>query len=656
MLIINLVATIITYCIVPVILLFTVLKKKPLSNGALLGIVLANSVVWFFLWRVFYATQAESSSFINTFPAVLWGCVNYMILRQGNKKALAKQLGYKVSSDRNISDSGYINDDDFGLVPEKPIITRMRKETIDYINNLSSDGETRVKWVEKKSESHPIPAFEQIRTIDVYKITDENNTFLYFDSNGGHVSPKAPFGFSFYNGSEDKIIKPNILVDDFEDVSEDAKNDEETIPHYENPAIIEPEQKLETHSLESLFVNQFNLATEGKTFIVDREGISFGNEKILFQDMTSLNIDEEKSNVSFDYKGKHISFDFNKEQTPLVLDFFKTDNNKRSVRDDTSISEARNLNPTKQKKKTGLIVACIVAGIAIAVGCVTYFNSSTPEMMKCEISQMKYKLPANVELEDKTTAFAYINSDDNLDWDDYLDFRWFSGKDYDIEVTTRFVQRNNDEFAESLVDVFGEDSDLGIYESFNIENAEGQYGTYTTNGTTKQNINILRDGIFYSIIIYPNGNKKKVSDKILEPIVKSISFSNYPTSHTEHSWGSISISTPVSWQCEKEDDDGILKGQMNFYAYGDEYQEANLYYVDAKNVAKSIVTELMDGLGTKDMSISDSNKYTDECYYAVGSDNAVAAFEYFGETYVVIFSADDLSEEGFDNLLRDMFQ
>lgn len=82
-----LVFTIICYCTIPVILRFTLIKKKQLSKKQLLIIVIANAIVIFFGIHILdLIISGENYGKISLAPAVLYSFINYWILSSGNWK------------------------------------------------------------------------------------------------------------------------------------------------------------------------------------------------------------------------------------------------------------------------------------------------------------------------------------------------------------------------------------------------------------------------------------------------------------------------------------------------------------------------------------------------------------------------------------------
>ena len=82
-----LVFTIICYCTIPVILRFTLIKKKQLSRKQLLVIVIANAIVIFFGIHILdLLISGENYEKISLTPAALYSFINYWILSSGNGK------------------------------------------------------------------------------------------------------------------------------------------------------------------------------------------------------------------------------------------------------------------------------------------------------------------------------------------------------------------------------------------------------------------------------------------------------------------------------------------------------------------------------------------------------------------------------------------
>ena len=74
--------TVICYCTIPVILRFTLLKKKSLTRGKIIAITVVNSILIFLIIQIF----TYDGNGISLYPAIIWGIVNYFILTSGDKK------------------------------------------------------------------------------------------------------------------------------------------------------------------------------------------------------------------------------------------------------------------------------------------------------------------------------------------------------------------------------------------------------------------------------------------------------------------------------------------------------------------------------------------------------------------------------------------
>lgn len=81
-LILSLAITVVCYCTIPTIIRFTLIKKKELSRGVIIGIAIANSVVIFAIVNIF----TYSGNGVSIGAPILWGLVNYGVMTGGNHK------------------------------------------------------------------------------------------------------------------------------------------------------------------------------------------------------------------------------------------------------------------------------------------------------------------------------------------------------------------------------------------------------------------------------------------------------------------------------------------------------------------------------------------------------------------------------------------
>lgn len=89
------------------------------------------------------------------------------------------------------------NDDNFGLVPEKPIYTHARKSVdgeIEYLSKLrTTDGE-KVKWNRRGSTSVE-GVHGMIDIYDIYRLSGQKYCTIYINMYGAKPSTKMPKGF-----------------------------------------------------------------------------------------------------------------------------------------------------------------------------------------------------------------------------------------------------------------------------------------------------------------------------------------------------------------------------------------------------------------------------------------------------------------------------
>lgn len=85
---VALILTILCYCTIPIILRFTLIKKKKLSKRALKGIAIINSIVVFLVIFtanfMIYGSSSDSNN--SAAPMLLYAFINYWILSSGNNK------------------------------------------------------------------------------------------------------------------------------------------------------------------------------------------------------------------------------------------------------------------------------------------------------------------------------------------------------------------------------------------------------------------------------------------------------------------------------------------------------------------------------------------------------------------------------------------
>lgn len=109
----TLMFTIVCYCIIPTILRFTLIKKRQLSKGKLIAIVIVNGAVVFLVIHIadFILSKGNYSE-ISLIPVVIWSFANYWILYSGNLKYhksvdTSQNNGNKIAS--NDATYTYVN-------------------------------------------------------------------------------------------------------------------------------------------------------------------------------------------------------------------------------------------------------------------------------------------------------------------------------------------------------------------------------------------------------------------------------------------------------------------------------------------------------------------------------------------------------------------
>ena len=91
------------------------------------------------------------------------------------------------------------NDDNFGLVPEKPIYTLARKSVdgeIEYLSKLRTPDGQKVKWNRRGSTS-VYGVHGMIDIYDIYRLSGQKYCTIYINMYGAKKSTKAPNGFLF---------------------------------------------------------------------------------------------------------------------------------------------------------------------------------------------------------------------------------------------------------------------------------------------------------------------------------------------------------------------------------------------------------------------------------------------------------------------------
>lgn len=82
-----LILTIISYCTIPTILRFTLIKKKHFPKNKLICIVVINAILIFLTMHIIdFIISEENYDDISLYPAIIWSFVNYLILYCGDKK------------------------------------------------------------------------------------------------------------------------------------------------------------------------------------------------------------------------------------------------------------------------------------------------------------------------------------------------------------------------------------------------------------------------------------------------------------------------------------------------------------------------------------------------------------------------------------------
>ena len=89
------------------------------------------------------------------------------------------------------------NDDNFGLVPEKPIYTLARKSVdgeIEYLSKLRTPDGEKVKWNRRGSTSVE-GVHGMIDIYDIYRLSGQKYCTIYINMYGAKTSTKMPKGF-----------------------------------------------------------------------------------------------------------------------------------------------------------------------------------------------------------------------------------------------------------------------------------------------------------------------------------------------------------------------------------------------------------------------------------------------------------------------------
>lgn len=102
------------------------------------------------------------------------------------------------------------NDEDFGLIPEKPVFT-LAKKSIDgeeeYLNKLYTENGVKVKW-NRRGSKYDQSSRQMIDIYDTFLPNGEFYKTIYINMYGVSASQKAPSGFTFTKPSsrEEKVV------------------------------------------------------------------------------------------------------------------------------------------------------------------------------------------------------------------------------------------------------------------------------------------------------------------------------------------------------------------------------------------------------------------------------------------------------------------
>lgn len=352
--IVGLIITGLSYCLIPIILRLTVINhKKVINRGLPLGLAIANAVVIGTGWSILSSVYGYER--MNFSPAIIWGTVGYIILRG--------DMEFKKDS---ILHSEYCKDCDYGVVENKPIATKNVVDALAIRKKLVSLEGQPIEWKFKTIIYTTCDTGIKHKT-EVYEanVGNEINSY-YFDVEAEENSMIAPKGTKWMSNSN---LENSIQ-------QQPAKHENDKEEQFVKQSDVQQELVPGEQSLESIMINNFNMEVNGKTYFVERDGISMpGGSKVLFKDMSNVSVDPIQHVVRFAYNGKRIAFPFRDEQLELVKEFFIKETKIEHTKKPSGIETPEK--PSRMTTKAKVIIGIYAVLIAaILVTCFIWYSDT----------------------------------------------------------------------------------------------------------------------------------------------------------------------------------------------------------------------------------------------------------------------------------------
>lgn len=242
---------------------------------------------------------------------------------------------------------------------------------------------------------------------------------------------------------------------------------------------------------------------------------------------------------------------------------------------------------------------------------------------------------------------------DKVGTDDFIAMNWFDGSKYNASITSMQVPFVESDFKDCIKAMYG--NETGEYRDITTpEGYPGRCGSYSLSSDSKTYaIEVLHNGIIYSINFYMSNADSEMSDEDLDEIIQSITIGDFELPEKEVQCGDLTMTLPGSYIQLKTSPQIGMQDHSAFGSYTTYMTQVSINYYDASSYQppENLAQIVADAAGGEIVKKSEA---IGDVWYVVGEYNGykdgVALFTKGDKTYMIemmtdgdSLTADDIS-------------